>query len=107
MGKQITRDDLREAENVRDRIGKLEEDKREYRNLSEELAEYLRAAKESLVAKDGLLEECAAALRGTFDYFQGPRACGDFTCNCGSCGLCEFRIKNHAVLAKLQGAGIK
>lgn len=43
--------------------------------------------------------------RRTYEYFQGPRACGDFTCMCGSCGLCSFRKENEVILAALSPSG--
>lgn len=118
MGKQITRDDLRDAESVRDRIGKLEEDTREYHNLSEELAEHLRAAKALLKEKQQLLEECAAALTNLLemiDHMEFPArghegACGPES---GCDGICmelasmgQTVRESRTVLEKLQAAGI-
>lgn len=61
-------------------------------------AEYsrLRADKERLLK----------ALSLAFDYYMGPGACGDFTCNCGNCGICEMRDKTRdAINAARKEAG--
>ncbi len=41
-------------------------------------------------------------LKKMYDYFMGPHACGDFTCDCGSCGLCKFRAETKKVLTQLR-----
>lgn len=52
--------------------------------------------------KDRLLK----ALSLAFDYYMGPGACGDFTCNCGNCGICEMRDKTRdAINAARKEAG--
>lgn len=48
------------------------------------------------------------ALQEVFDYFMGPQACGDFTCNCGktdACGTCEIRESTRAALSHEAVAG--
>ncbi len=49
--------------------------------------------------------ELVEALKETFEFFQGPNACGDFTCTCCEvkfCGICALRGKNAAVLARAE-----
>ncbi len=55
----------------------------------------------SLAERDLALTGASGHLRDMYTYFQGPQACGNFTCNCGSCGLCEFRSEIESVLASL------
>ncbi len=49
--------------------------------------------------------ELVEALKETFEFFQGPYACGDFTCTCCEvkfCGICALRGKNAAILARAE-----
>lgn len=47
--------------------------------------------------------ELLAALKGVFEYYMGPHACGDFTCNCGRCGLCDMRVDISMVIKRAEG----
>jgi hypothetical protein len=51
-------------------------------------------------AKNKALE----ALKEMYEYYCGERACGDFTCTCGSgnCGLCEMRETKRNIIAGLE-----
>jgi hypothetical protein len=48
--------------------------------------------------------EPTTMVRRLYEFFQGPQACGDFTCTCGNCGLCDFRKEVETWLAALDQA---
>ena len=43
--------------------------------------------------------ELADRLKEAYDFYMGPNACGNFTCNCGDCGICEIRIVTETALS--------
>lgn len=47
--------------------------------------------------QDGL-RKAGEHLQAVYDHYMGREACGDFTCNCGNCGLCEMRVSTSAAI---------
>jgi hypothetical protein len=70
------------------------------REVHEAIDRTLAATEETPLLLDGV-----AMVRELYEHFQGPHACGDFTCSCGNCGLCDFRKKVETWLAARREPG--
>ena len=61
-----------------------------------------RAVVQALITMTAAKNKAMDALVEMYEYYCGETACGDFTCACGDCGLCEMRTKMGKLIEELK-----